>query len=349
MPSALQRVLITGGAGFLGSHLAQSFQSRGVGVRIFDIAERPEWALAPYIEYIRGDIRDARAIGRAIESSDAVIHSAFASPRMAPPEIESVNVQGALETCKQALAHGVRRFVLISSTIVDKPSRVNPLLRGAALNSLDMYRRSRVRAEALVTDQGSRGLRIGIVRPKTFIGAGRVSAFTIIFDWIRLGKPVLLLGKGANRYQLLEIRDMAEGIRLLAGSDAEGIFSFGAHRYGSLREDLQSLIDHAQTGSRLRFVPEQFARMALRGVELAGMVPPSELHYMSAWDKDSIVDTSRAVQELGWQPRWSNAEALRNAYDWYVQSIATTGKAQSIHALPVSHRRLRSLLETLLR
>src|SRR6185295_12276799 len=116
------------------------------------------------------------------------------SPRMTAPEIESINVQGALETCKQALVHGVRRFVLISSTIVDKPSRVHPFYRGAALNSLDMYRESRARAEALVTGQGSRGLSVGIVRPKTFVGPGRVSAFTIIFDWIRLGKPVLLLG-----------------------------------------------------------------------------------------------------------------------------------------------------------
>jgi nucleoside-diphosphate-sugar epimerase len=346
---ALKRILITGGAGFLGSHLAEAFQNHGVGVRIFDLAEPPAWARGSELEYVRGDIRDATAVRNAIEGADAIIHSAFASPRMSPAEIESVNITGVREVSNQALALGVRRFVLISSTIVEKPSRVHPILRSAALNALDMYRKTRAEAEEVIMEQGKGGLSVSIVRPKTFVGPGRVSAFTIIFDWVRRGKPVLLLGTASSRYQLLEIRDMAEGIRLLAGSGSEGVFWFGAHTYGSLKDDLQGLIDYAQTGSRLRFVPASAARMALRGIELAGLVTPSELHYMSAWGKDSIVDTSRAVEELGWRPRWSNAEALRNAYDWYVQSIAETGAAPSIHALPDSHRKIRNLIETLWR
>ena len=345
----LRQVLITGGAGFLGFHLCDSFLEHGVGVRIFDLAERPHWARQPGIEYVQGDIRDERSIGRAMERVDAVIHAAFASPRTEPEVIESVNVQGARETCRQALEHGVRRFVLISSTIVQRPRQVHPLFGGAALNALDMYRKSRAEAERVVTEQGSRGLSVGIVRPKTFVGPGRISAFTIVFEWIRRGKPVLLLGKAASRYQLLEIRDMAEGVRLLAGSDAEGLFHFGAQEFRTLREDLQSLIEHARTGSRLRFLPERGARAALRGMELLGFVPPSELHYMSAWARDSVVDTSRAAQELGWRPRWSNGQALANAYDWYLESMLTTGTAKSIHPLPGSHRVLRNLIEALLR
>jgi len=345
----LQRVLVTGGAGFLGSHLTQSFRNQGVSVRIFDLAERPDWARGQGVEYVRGDVRDGEALGTALEGVDAVIHAAFASPRQAPAVIESVNVDGVLETCRQALAHGVLRFVLISSTIVHNPPRVHPFFRNAPLTRLDMYRKSRTEAERVVTEQGSAGLRVGIVRPKTFVGPGRISAFTIVFEWIRLGKPVLLLGKARSRYQLLEIRDMAEGIRLLAGSEAEGVFSFGALNFGTMREDLRSLLDHAQTGARLRFVPEMVARIGLRGMELAGIVPASEWHYMSAWGRDSIVDISRAVEELGWRPRWSNAEALQNAYDWYVESIRVSGTAKSVHPVPGSHRAFMKLIETLLR
>jgi len=141
---------------------------------------------------------------------------------------------------------------------------------------------------------------------------------------------------------------MAEGIRLLAGSQAEGVFFFGALNFGTIREDLQSLLDHAQTGAHLRFVPQMVARIGLRGMELAGIVPPSEWHYMSAWSRDSVVDVSRAVEELGWRPRWSNKEALRNAYDWYVESIRACGTAESIHPLPRSHRTLMKLLEIFL-
>jgi hypothetical protein len=84
-------------------------------------------------------------------------------------------------------------------------------------------------------------------------------------------------------------------------------------------------------------------------MEYSGMAVPSELHYMSAWGRDSVADTSRAVKELGWKPRWSNADALRHAWDWYLASMAATGTARSIHPLPGSHRMLSKLIETVLR
>jgi nucleoside-diphosphate-sugar epimerase len=345
----LERVLITGGAGFLGSRLTEAFQHHGVAVRIFDLAERPEWAHGDGIEYINGDVRDPAALSPVLEGADAVIHSAFASPRMAPETIQSVNADGAREVARQAIAHGVTRLVLVSSTVVEGAPRVHPFLKNAGITTFDWYRRSRVDAERIVTELGNPNFRVAIVRPKTFVGAGRVSAFNIVFEWIRQGKPVLLMGRAANPYQLLEITDMAEGIRLLTHSTAEGVFHFGASRFGTLRDDLQALIDHAGTSARLRSVPAPLARAILRSMEAAGMTRPSELHYMSAWGKESVADTSRARNELGWQPRWSNIEALRHAYDWYVQSIESTGAARSIHALPASHRVIDKLIGAILR
>ncbi len=255
---------------------------------------------------------------------------------------------GARELSQQTLSRGVSRVVLISSSVVERAPNVHPFLRRAGINAFDLYRKSRAEAERVFAEQASRGFRLAMARPKTFVGPGRVSAFNIIFEWIRQGRPVLLMGEASNHYQLLEIGDMAEGIRLLTNSDAEGVFHFGATRFGTFRDDLQALIDHAGTNSRLRFVPGLAARAILRGMELAGMPPPSELHYMSARGKDSVVDTTRAMRELGWQPKWSNADALRSAYDWYVQSMVVTGTAKSIHILPRSrHRALGKVIETL--
>ncbi|HEY3826959.1 MAG TPA: NAD-dependent epimerase/dehydratase family protein [Bryobacteraceae bacterium] len=352
MPRA--RILITGGAGFLGSHLTANLLAHGTAVRIFDLADRPDWVPvsgpdASGVEYVPGDIRDGAALGSALEGVDAVIHAAFASPRMAPETIEEVNVGGARELSRQTLSRGVSRVVLISSSVVERAPHVHPFLRRAGINAFDLYRKSRAEAERVFAEQASRGFRLAMARPKTFVGPGRVSAFNIIFEWIRQGRPVLLMGEALNHYQLLEIGDMAEGIRLLTNSDAEGVFHFGATRFGTFRGDLQALIDHAGTGSRLRFVPGLAARAILRGMELAGMPPPSELHYMSARGKDSVANTTRATGELGWQPKWGNVDALRSAYDWYVQSMATTGTAKSIHMLPKSHRALGRVIDTLLR
>jgi len=61
---------------------------------------------------------------------------------------------------------------------------------------------------------------------------------------------------------------------------------------------------------------------------------------MSAWGEDSIVDISRAERELGWQPERSNAQALIEAYEWYVTSMMT-GAVRGPHPIPLSHRILK--------
>jgi nucleoside-diphosphate-sugar epimerase len=241
------------------------------------------------------------------------------------------------------LAQGVRRVILISSTLVLQPRRVHPFFRNSPLTRLDLYRASRVAAEQIVTEYEEKGLSVAIVRPKTFIGPGGVSAFALIFECIRRGSPVPVLGSGRNRYQLLDVRDMAEGVRLLVTGSAAGVFFFGARDFRTVREDLQPLLDHARTGARLRYVPGWLARVALRGSELANIVPLAEWHHRSARGEDSVVDISRAEYELGWQPQRSNARALVEAYDWYVTSVTNTGTAQTTHPVPLVHRAFKGL------
>lgn len=338
-----RRILITGGAGFLGAYLADRFRRDGVRVRLLDLAVRPNWVHEPTVEYVRGDIRNPAAVAVALEGVDTVVHAAFASPRQSSVAIRSVNVEGTRNLCAVVLARGVRRFLLISSTIVLKPRRVHPFFRNSPLTRLDLYRASRTEAEAAVTECRSRGLSTVVVRPKTFIGPGRVSAFAILFEQIRLGQAVPVLGSGRNRYQLLDVRDMAEGIRLLETTDANGAFFFGAREFRTVREDLQALLDHARTGARLQFIPGRIACMALRAMELANIAPLSEWHYMSARGEDSVVDISRAERELGWRPERSNEQALVEAYDWYVKSVTTTGTARSTHPVPLVHQALKKL------
>jgi len=344
-----RRVLVTGGAGFLGVHLAGFLRRDGAQVRLFDVAEAPRWAREHSVEYARGDVRDGEAVAAALEGVDTVVHAAFASPRQTPEVIRSVNVDGTRNVCAGALRRGTRHLVLVSSTIVQEARRVHPLFRKSPLTQLDLYRSSRVEAERVAAEYGSRGLRAVMVRPKTFVGPERVGAFAIIFELVRLGRRVPVLGDGRNRYQLLDVRDMAEGIRRLVESDAAGVFFFGAAEFRTVREDLQALVDHASTGARLGFVPRSIARPMLRGMELANFVPLSEWHHMSARGEDSVVDISRAERELGWRPGRSNARALVEAYDWYVARMNAVGSAPSTHPLPLAHRALKKLNGLLLR
>lgn len=324
-------------------HLADQFVSEGVQVRLFDLEDCPHWAAKKNIEYVQGDVRNPDVLASALKLIDTVIHAAFASPLQSQEEIASVNVEGTKILCASALANGVKRVVLISSTIVLKPRRMHPFFSNSPLNRLDLYRSSRVHAEIIATEFRRKGLSVAIVRPKTFVGPGLVSAFAIVFDWIRRGKPVLMLGKGENRYQLLDVRDMATGICLLEASSAEGVFYFGSRNFGTIHKDLQALLNHAKSGSRLKFIPGWTSRLILRGMELTNMVPLSEWYYMSAHGKDSVFDIARAEAELDWRPARSNAQSLADTYDWYIESIAESGTARRTRPVPLTHRILKKL------
>lgn len=341
-------MLITGAAGFLGGYLAEAFRNSGFRLRLFDHAASSSCTFTSDMEYIQGDVRDLAAVSNAVAGVDSVIHAAFASPRQSREVISDVNVKGTKNLCTAALVQGVRRFILISSTITVKPQRLHPFLKNSPLSRFDLYRASRGEAEQIAAECGTHGLSTAVVRPKTFVGPRRVGAFAIIFERIRLGKTIPVLGNGQNRYQLLDIRDMAKGIQLLEAAKDQGAFCFGAENFRTIHEDLQALLDHAQTGSTLYFIPEWIARTILRSLELAGAVPLSEWHYMSAHGEDCVVDLSRA-KELGWQASRSNLQALIEAYEWYVTTITTSRSARSTHPVPVTHRMLEKVFGILLK
>lgn len=340
-PPPGSRVLITGGAGFLGRHLADRLRLEGALVRLLDRDAPPAWAAEGGIEYIPGDVRNPTVVAAALRDVDTVVHAAFASAREPLDTIRAVNVDGTRGVAGLARACGVRRLILVSSTIVLWPRRRHPAFRHAPFNRLDAYRASRVEAEHLVQTAGA-DLSVAVARPKTFLGPGRVSAFALIFEAVRRGQPVPVLGRGNNRYQLLDVRDLADGLARLRGATT-GVFGFGATVYRTVGEDLQALLDHAQTGARLRFVSPKIARLGLRAMELSGLVPLAEWHYRSARGEDSVVDVSHARRDLGWQPLRSNARTLVEAYDWYTEQIATRGTAPTTQKTPLTHKLLTEL------
>lgn len=334
-------VLVTGGAGFLGEHVARRLLASGSRVRVFDQAPSPAWVGIAGLEFIHGDVRDRPALVRASVGVSAIVHAAFASPRQTTSVITEVNIRGTENVRAAAAANGVGRVVLVSSTVAGWAPRPHPFLRHSPLSRLDLYRATRTEAEAILTQAS---FTAAVVRPQSFLGPGRLGAFGIIFELIRAGEPVPVLGSGGHRYQLLGVQDLADGIRLLTAGDHQGTFSFGANTFGTVREDLGALLAHAGTRSTFRHIPAALARPALRAIELAGLVPLSEWHRHGAWGQDSVADTTRARQELGWHPDRSNIDAMIEAYDWYVETVGRTGNAPRTHAVPRAHRVLRGLL-----
>jgi nucleoside-diphosphate-sugar epimerase len=336
------RWAISGGAGFLGLHLARRLLADGQEVRTLDLVPLDEPELERRVEELRGDIRNVRDARALVEGADVLVHAAAALPiQVSRESIRSANVGGTATVLAAAAEARVGRTMLVSSTAVYGIPKVHPIHEDDPLVGVGWYGESKIEAEEVTRDFGRRGLDFTIIRPKTFIGPERLGVFEILFDWIRDNRRIYTLGTGANRYQLLAVEDLVEAIVLAAErQEAAGeTLNVGAKEFGTVRADLQALIDHAGSTSRLTPVPARPAEIALRGLELLRVSPLAEWHYKTA-HRDSFVDVSKAERLLGWAPRWSNAEALCRTYDWYLAHRDTFAAAGVTHRVPWNQQAL---------
>jgi nucleoside-diphosphate-sugar epimerase len=332
---------ISGGAGFLGLHLARRLLADGHEVRSLDLVPLDEPGLN--IHELRGDIRDEVACRELVEGARILVHAAAALPiRGSRAEIRSVNVDGTLTLLSAAAEAGVKRVVFVSSTAVYGVPEKHPIEEDDPLHGVGHYGESKIAAEEVCRAFMRRGLECVIVRPKTFIGPERLGVFEILFDWIREGRRIYVLGDGTNRYQLLAVEDLVDALVLAARKRAAAgeTLNVGAKEFGTVRSDLQALIDHAGSASKITPIPVKPAEAALRALELARLSPLVEWHYRTA-HRDSFVDVSRAKELLGWKPKLSNAEALIGTYDWYLaHRDELAGAAGITHRVPWNQRAL---------
>ncbi|HVD11647.1 MAG TPA: NAD-dependent epimerase/dehydratase family protein [Gaiellaceae bacterium] len=335
------RWAITGGAGFLGLHLARRLLAEGHDVRTLDLAPLDDPELEREVEELRGDVRDPAAAARLAADADVLVHAAAALPILASRDaIRSVNVDGTAVTLASALEAGVGRVVVISSTAVYGVPKHHPIDEDAPLVGVGHYGESKIDAEHVAHDAARRGLEVVVLRPKTFVGPERLGVFEILFDWIREGRRIPILGDGSNRYQLLAVEDLVEATLSAAKARVAGeTFNVGATEFDTVRSDLEGLIAHAGSGSRLRPVPARPAELALRMLEVARLSPLAEWHYRTA-HRDSFVDVSKAQRLLGFAPRLSNEQALCETYDWYLENRAQRRRAGVTHRVPWDQRAL---------
>jgi nucleoside-diphosphate-sugar epimerase len=311
--------------------------AQGHDVRTLDVVPVDDPIERDLIE-IRGDMRDSERAKELCDGADVLVHAAAALPiRGSRQEIMSVNVDGTATLLAAAVGAVVRRVVYISSTAVYGVPKVHPLFENFPLVGVGPYGESKIACEGLVR---SSPLETVIIRPKTFLGPERLGVFEILFDWIRDGRRIYVLGRGGNRYQLLAVEDLVDVIDRASTADVAGeVFNVGATEFGTVRSDLESLIAHAGTSSRLRPVPARPAELALRALELARLSPLGEWHYKTA-SRDSFVDVSKAERLLGWQATKSNVETLVENYDWYVANRAGMQAAGVTHRVPWNQQAL---------
>ena len=332
----MSHYVVTGGAGFLGINLVRHLLALGHQVTSIDIVDF-DYPERPRIREIRADIRDAGAMLDAIRGADVVVHGAAALPLYTPEEIESTDVDGTRNVLEAARRGGVPRVVHVSSTAVYGIPDHHPLDEDDRLQGVGPYGRAKIAAEELCVAYRREGLCVPILRPKSFVGPERLGVFALLYDWAREGHNFPILGRGDNRYQLLDVEDLCTAIVAAATAPrevADDVFNIGAKEFTTMREDFQAVLDAAGHGKKIIPLPAAPAIWTLRVLEKLRLSPLYKWVYETA-ATDSFVSIEKAESKLGWTPRWSNKDALVRNYEWYLANVDRfTGQAGVTHRVP---------------
>jgi nucleoside-diphosphate-sugar epimerase len=341
MNATTRTVLVTGGSGYFGSLLVARLLERGDDVRVFD-RNPPETMRA---RFMPGDIRDAAAVRRACAGVDSIYHCVAQVPLARDRELFwSVNRDGTQNLLRAAFEENVRKVIYISSSAVFGVPKQLPITEETPPAPVEAYGMAKFAGEVLCQEAADAGLDVTIVRPRTILGHGRLGIMQLLFEWIREGRNVFVLGRGDNRYQFVHAEDLADACLLAADRPGPAIYNVGAETFGTMRETLESLIDHAGTGSRVRSLPRRLATMAMRLTGTLGLAPLAPYHWL-VYGRDVYFDVSRAKRELGWRPRWGYADMFAQSYQWYLgnrQQVFTV-RNQSAHRSPVKEGALKML------
>ncbi|MEO3780179.1 NAD-dependent epimerase/dehydratase family protein [Micromonospora sp. B11E3] len=315
----VSRVVVTGGCGMLGGNLVERLRAEGHRTHAVDLRPGPDGT-----EHTVADVRDAAAMRRVMAGADVVVHTAAALPSYPEAEIRSVIVEGTRTVLASAVAAGVPRVVHISSTAVYGLPKVVPTTEEYPREPVDVYSGAKADAERVCDEFRARGLCLPVLRPKTFVGPGRMGLFAMLFEWADEGRNFPVLGRGDVRIQMCAMDDLVDAVLLtLAAPDevANDTYNIAAAEFGTIREDFQAVLDAAGHGRRVVSIPARPAVAALGLLRAAHISPVYDrlLHKLLA---DSYVSIDRARKQLGFEPRYSNRDAVLAAYRWWREQRA---------------------------
>lgn len=327
------KLAITGGAGFLGYHLCNELSDKFEEIFVLDIAGIDNREYPVNAKYFNVDVRSLDQLNDVFKNADVVIHAAAALPLWKKKDIFDININGTRNVLEAAKNNSVKRVVYVSSTAVYGIPKEHPLYENSRLMGVGPYGESKIKAEEICQQYRDKGMVVSIIRPKSFIGTGRLGVFQILYDWIEAGKKIPIIGNGRNLYQLLDVEDLVDAVYLLITSPEQKVndcFNVGAQKFSTVKEDVGALCDYAATGARVMPTPAWAVKFLLALFDKLHLSPLYKWIYATA-DKDSFVSSDKIISKLGWTPKYSNKDALIKSYKWYLEHKNEIGNSGVTH------------------
>jgi len=304
----MTRALVTGGAGFIGSHIVEKLVRKGWEVAVLDDLSSGSvgniGAFLESVEFIEGSITDAGTVRKLMDGVDYVFHEAAVVSVVAalenPEKARLVNVGGTRNVLGAALDAGVKRVVFASSATVYGDADP-PLKEDFRPSPLSFYGETKVEGEQLMNEYAGKGLETVSLRyfnvygPRQEPSSPYSGVITKFIDRMAAGKPPLILGDGNQTRDFVYVGDVADANVLAAeGKEAAGrAFNIGTGLPVTINQ-LEGLLS-----------------------EIIGFDGEPEYAEKREGDiYDSYADVSRAEKLLGFKAAVATEDGLRKTVEW---------------------------------
>jgi len=328
--------LVTGGTGFIGSHLVDELLSQGYTVRVLRrTTSNPLFLEGKTISSVMGDLTDRESLVRACQHIDVVYHIA-ALPRDWGPRktFFEVNVDGTRNLLDACVVNKVPRFVFMSSAAVyGFPKTRQPLQESFPKHPTLNYGESKLAAEALLWGYGlNHDIAVSAVRSPVVLGP-RDHLITLFLIHALQQKRLFYIGDGNQQISLSDGRDVARCLRLAGESSISDNQPYNVKSFDSTPRLLMESF-----AEQLRLSAPEKCRSYLQTYVLASLVegfwmlarrknPPFTRHKVRVMGTSRRIDSSKAAQELKYVPRYRVLETITDSVSWYTtlneQSLLT--------------------------
>jgi UDP-glucose 4-epimerase len=294
------RVLVTGGGGFIGSHVVDRLREQGMVPRIFDLSASPYHSPLE-VETFTGSITDPANLDLAMRDCDAVIHLAAVADvghvHADPVLAEEVNTRGTLNVLEAACRATVSRVVYGSTTWVYSDCAEREVDEETPIPApRHLYTATKLAGEtycagyAELFDLKSTVLRFGIPYGPRARAAGVVAKFT---DLALGGEALTIAGDGSQSRSFIYVEDLAEGIVAALAPEAAG------RTYNLSGDEVVTILEIAEAVQEMT-----------GGCEIVHTPPrPGDF-------PGKVISNERALRELGWEARTSFRDGVRKYVEW---------------------------------
>ena len=318
----MKKVLVTGGAGFVGSHLVKYLLEIGdYDIVVFDrLSHNSPQNYEKNVVYFRGNIlseKDVTEVFKKYGPFVTVFHlaSAMLNKEVSGSLLWETNISGTKNLISEAVKNNVKSFIFTSSNVAYGIPKTLPAKEEMPLNALEIYGKSKAKAEKVLAEF-KKNINIQIIRCPVIAGVGRLGLQAILFEFIDENKNVYVLGDGSNKYQFADVKDVVIALEKASHIEGFDIYNIGADEILTLRDLYQGLINFAKSKSKIVSLPKTPALIILSILDKLN-ISPLGIYQYTMIGRSLYLDTEKIRKKLNWKPKKTNQDTFIDNYIWY--------------------------------